>query len=173
MAGKQLFFHDSLLTPIGKLQIASDEESRLTAVLWDDSGESVHRLLSKRYGDGFRMLETRDAGGFTSALRDYLAGNLDAIAGLPVAAFGTSFQQTIWNQLRHIPAGVTISYGELARRAGNPKAARAAGLANGSNPVSIVVPCHRVIGSTNALTGYAGGLERKAWLLRHEGYLLL
>ncbi len=81
---------------------------------------------------------------------------------------GTEFQRRVWGELREIPLGETISYGELARRLGTPGASRAVGLANGRNPVSIVVPCHRVIGADGRLTGYGGGLERKAWLLRHE-----
>jgi O-6-methylguanine DNA methyltransferase len=81
---------------------------------------------------------------------------------------GTPFQQNVWSRLCEIPYGETISYGELARRIGNPKASRAVGLANGRNPVAIIVPCHRVIGANGSLTGYGGGLERKTWLLAHE-----
>ena len=84
---------------------------------------------------------------------------------------GTEFQRTVWQQLRQIPCGEIITYGELAKRIGRPTASRAVGMANCSNPISIVVPCHRVIGSQGALTGYAGGVHRKQWLLKHEGYL--
>lgn len=86
-----------------------------------------------------------------------------------VASLGTPFQQRVWQELRKIPCGTTITYGELAARLGSPTASRAVGMANGSNPVSIVVPCHRVIGANAALTGYTGGVQRKAWLLAHEG----
>jgi len=92
---------------------------------------------------------------------------------LPLAPVGTPFQQRVWTALLDIPHGVTISYGELATRLGDPKASRAVGLANGRNPISIVIPCHRVIGANGNLTGYGGGLDRKEWLLRHEGALLL
>ncbi len=92
---------------------------------------------------------------------------------LPLAPVGTLFQQRVWAALLDIPFGVTISYGELAARLGDPKASRAVGLANGRNPISIIVPCHRVIGANGNLTGYGGGLDRKEWLLRHEGALLL
>ncbi len=92
---------------------------------------------------------------------------------LPLAPRGTPFQQRVWAALLEIPCGVTISYGELATRLGDPKASRAVGLANGRNPISIIVPCHRVIGANGNLTGYGGGLDRKEWLLRHEGALLL
>jgi methylated-DNA-[protein]-cysteine S-methyltransferase len=84
---------------------------------------------------------------------------------------GTEFQRTVWQQLRQIPCGEILTYGQLAQRIGRPTASRAVGMANGSNPISIVVPCHRVIGSQGALTGYAGGVQRKQWLLQHEGYL--
>ena len=86
---------------------------------------------------------------------------------------GTEFQQQVWQELRSIPFGQTVSYGDLARSIGKPSAVRAVGAANGDNPVSIIVPCHRVIGSDGGLTGYGGGLERKQWLLKHEGGLLL
>jgi len=97
---------------------------------------------------------------------------LPAIDDLEVATAGTTFQRDVWRELRRIPVGQTISYSELAQRIGRPKAVRAVGLANGANPVSIVVPCHRVIGANASLTGYGGGLHRKVWLLEHEGVRL-
>ena len=100
-------------------------------------------------------------------LQAYFAGS-PVEFDVPLSLLGTDFQQRVWNELREIPLGETISYGELARRLGAPGASRAVGLANGRNPVSIVVPCHRVIGANGRLTGYGGGLQRKAWLLRHE-----
>jgi methylated-DNA-[protein]-cysteine S-methyltransferase len=105
-------------------------------------------------------------------MRAYFKGDIAAIDRLPVDdTVGTPFQRSIWRALRRIPKGKTISYAELARRIGKPRAVRAAGLANGQNPISIVVPCHRVIGSNGTLTGYGGGIERKRWLLEHEGAL--
>ncbi|HEV3094547.1 MAG TPA: methylated-DNA--[protein]-cysteine S-methyltransferase [Solirubrobacteraceae bacterium] len=100
-------------------------------------------------------------------LQAYFAGELTAFE-LQLDLRGTPFQQRVWAELQEIPYGETISYGELARRVGNPKASRAVGLANGRNPVAIVVPCHRVIGADGSLTGYGGGLDRKVWLLEHE-----
>jgi methylated-DNA-[protein]-cysteine S-methyltransferase len=100
-------------------------------------------------------------------LRAYFDGDLTAFE-IPIRLEGTDFQCEVWSHLQDIPYGETISYGELARRVGSPKASRAVGLANGRNPVSIIVPCHRVIGSNGQLTGYGGGLERKTWLLDHE-----
>jgi O-6-methylguanine DNA methyltransferase len=97
----------------------------------------------------------------------YFAGELSSF-DVEMNLVGTPFQQNVWSRLCEIPYGETISYGELARRIGNPKASRAVGLANGRNPVAIIVPCHRVIGANGSLTGYGGGLERKTWLLAHE-----
>ncbi|WP_312928559.1 methylated-DNA--[protein]-cysteine S-methyltransferase, partial [Pseudescherichia sp.] len=106
-------------------------------------------------------------------LHDYFAGNLSVINDLPTETAGTPFQRAVWKALREIPCGQVIHYGQLAELLGRAGAARAVGAANGSNPISIVVPCHRVIGRNGTLTGYAGGVQRKEWLLRHEGYLLL
>jgi methylated-DNA-[protein]-cysteine S-methyltransferase len=102
-----------------------------------------------------------------SQLDAYFAGTLTEF-DVPLAMNGTDFQRRVWAQLREIPYGETISYGELARRVGSPNASRAVGLANGRNPVAIIVPCHRVIGADGSLTGYGGGLDRKTWLLEHE-----
>jgi methylated-DNA-[protein]-cysteine S-methyltransferase len=104
-------------------------------------------------------------------LAEYFAGTRSDF-DVPLSSTGTDFQQTVWSELRRIPFGVTISYGELAKRIDNPAAVRAVGLANGRNPISIIVPCHRVIGANGSLTGYGGGLPAKEWLLRHEGTLL-
>jgi methylated-DNA-[protein]-cysteine S-methyltransferase len=100
-------------------------------------------------------------------LDDYFSGHRSTF-DIEMNLIGTSFQKSVWSQLCSIPYGETISYGELAQRVGNPKASRAVGLANGRNPIAIIVPCHRVIGADGSLTGYGGGLERKTWLLDHE-----
>ena len=129
----------------------------------------MRRLLDRYYGKGRYTLEpARDPGGLTTAMRAYFKGDIAVIDPLPVETPGTPFQKSVWRALRKIKRGKTISYAELARRIGKPTAVRAAGLANGQNPISIVVPCHRVIGSDGSLTGYGGGLDRKQWLLRHE-----
>src|SRR5215831_1034053 len=103
-----------------------------------------------------------------SCTQAYFDGDLVAVASLPTATNGTNFQRAVWDALRHIAPGETISYGMLANRIGRPSAMRAVGLATGANPIAIVVPCHRVIGANGTLTGYGGGLERKRWLLAHE-----
>lgn len=105
-------------------------------------------------------------------LTAYFAGTLREFT-VPLAFQGTPFQQQVWQQLLTVPYGATTSYQSIANALGNPKAVRAVGAANGQNPISIIAPCHRIIGSDGTLTGYGGGLWRKEWLLRHEGYLLL
>jgi methylated-DNA-[protein]-cysteine S-methyltransferase len=104
-------------------------------------------------------------------LQAYFNGLLTEFT-VPLAMQGTAFQRRVWNELQQIPYGKTLSYGELANRIGQPQASRAVGLANGRNPISILVPCHRVIGANGKLTGYGGGLERKQWLLEHESQLI-
>jgi len=104
-------------------------------------------------------------------LKEYFAG-MRTTFDLPLEPSGTAFQLNVWQLLRTIPYGVTTSYGELARRLGEPKASRAVGAANGANPIPIIVPCHRVVGSRGELTGFGGGIERKRWLLEHEGALI-
>jgi len=110
----------------------------------------------------------RDRFGVHEVLDAYFAGEVGALDTLKVGARGTPFQQEVWQQLREIPVGTTISYGELARRVGRPKAQRAVGMANASNPIALIVPCHRVIRTGGALGGYAFGLDYKRWLLAHE-----
>lgn len=166
------FLVDRLATPIGELLIVADRQGRLRTVDWTDHDARMRRLLDRYYGKGRYTLEAaRDPGGLTKAMRAYFKGDIDAIDKLPVETTGTDFQRSVWRSLRKIRRGKTISYAELACRIGKPRAIRAAGLANGQNPISIVVPCHRVIGSNGTLTGYGGGLPRKKWLLQHEGAL--
>jgi methylated-DNA-[protein]-cysteine S-methyltransferase len=164
---------DRLQTPIGELLIVADSAGKLRTIDWTDHEARMRRLLDRYYGKGgYALQSARDPGGLTSAMRDYFKGDIGAIDRLPVDdTVGTPFQRSVWRALRKIKSGKTISYAELARRIGKPKAVRAAGLANGQNPISIVVPCHRVIGSNGTLTGYGGGLPRKKWLLEHEGAL--
>ena len=116
-----------------------------------------------------RCSRAANPAGLSAAIRAYFDGKLEAIDGLPVATGGTPFQRKVWQALRQIPCGRTLSYGALAKRIGRETAVRAVGHANGDNPISIVVPCHRVIGANGTLTGYGGGIERKRWLLAHEG----
>jgi methylated-DNA-[protein]-cysteine S-methyltransferase len=161
---------DHLETPIGQLALLADEDGRLRAVGWTDGHGRMERHLHTHSGEHtVSLVPISNPGGLTAALRAYFDGDLAAIDGLPVAAAGTEFQRDVWQALREIPCGETRSYAELARRIGRPAAVRAVGLANGANPVGIVVPCHRVIGSDGSMTGYGGGIDRKRWLLAHEG----
>lgn len=125
------------------------------------------RLLT-RHAPGAVVIEGRAPETVRRAVEAYFGGDVRALDGVEVRTGGTDFQRTVWKALRAIPAGETRTYGQLAAAIGSPKAVRAAGLANGQNPVAVIVPCHRVIGANGTLTGYAGGLERKRWLLEHE-----
>jgi methylated-DNA-[protein]-cysteine S-methyltransferase len=154
-------------TPVGELAIVADREGCLRAVDWTDFDDRLHRLLARHYGR-FELEPSRNPGGLSDSILAYFEGDLAAIDNLPVETAGTPFQRLVWRELRRIPCGTWISYSELARRIDRPAAIRAVGLANGANPVGIVVPCHRVIGANGTLTGYGGGIERKRWLLRHE-----
>jgi methylated-DNA-[protein]-cysteine S-methyltransferase len=162
-------FLDRLDTPIGIMLIITDVEGNLRATDWDDHEPRMQTLFTRQYGKkGFTLEEAPAPPNVTCALRQYFAGEVTAIDALPVKTAGTPFQREVWKALRKIPCGTTTSYGELAAQIGRPAAVRAVGLANGANPVGLVVPCHRVIGSDGTLTGYGGGLHRKSWLLRHE-----
>jgi methylated-DNA-[protein]-cysteine S-methyltransferase len=169
MTASLQFFSDSLATPIGQLIYICDSEGRLRMVDWSDHEARALRLLGIHYGkNGYTLTKRRDPFGLTTHLAAYFDGDIHAIDAIPTATAGTAFQREVWRALREIPAAETISYGQLAERIGRPRAVRAVGLANGSNPVGVVVPCHRVIGANGSLTGYGGGLHRKEWLLAHE-----
>lgn len=174
MAEVLTFSIDRLATPIGDMLIVADREGNLRATFWTDHDSDVRLFLQRQYKDvQIEMEPGADPHGLTQAVSSYFGGNLHVIDRLPVKAAGTCFQQEVWRALREIPCGTTISYGELARRIGRPDAVRAVGSANGSNPIGVVVPCHRVIGANGSLTGYGGGIERKRWLLDHERQMRL
>jgi methylated-DNA-[protein]-cysteine S-methyltransferase len=161
------FLTDRIKTPIGDLDIVADEDGRLRAVEWTDHAERMHRSLRIQYGQ-YEFKSARNPAGTSAALRAYFSGDVTAIDRLKVATAGTDFQKSVWKALRSIACGETITYAVLAQRVGRPTAVRAVGHANGDNPISVVVPCHRVIGTNGSLTGYGGGIERKRWLLAHE-----
>ena len=156
-------------TPTGRMLLVTDERGLVHALDWEDHDQRTQRLLGRYYRRV--TLVMREAGKQSAAKQavlEYFAGRLTAIDELRVATSGTEFQNQVWTALRRIPTGQTLSYGALDKEIGRPAAVRAVGLANGSNPIAIVVPCHRVIGANASLTGYGGGLERKHWLLQHE-----
>ena len=160
---------DRFETPIGELMIVADPDGNLRAVEWTDHTDRIQRLLRHHYGkNGFALESAHNPSGLTDAMKSYFGGELASIDALPVRTAGTPFQREVWRALREIPCGKTVSYGKLAERIGRPQAVRAVGLANGANPIGVVVPCHRVIGADGSLTGYGGGIERKRWLLQHE-----
>jgi methylated-DNA-[protein]-cysteine S-methyltransferase len=156
-------------TPLGEFLIVADRDGNLRATAWSDYEEGMRRQLRQHYGEnGFTLEPAHNPGNLTSAIKGYFAGEFSVIDNLSVQTAGTPFQREVWSALRKIPCGSTVSYAAIAEQIGRPSAVRAVGLANGSNPVGVVVPCHRVIGSNGALTGYGGGLHRKRWLLDHE-----
>jgi O-6-methylguanine DNA methyltransferase len=154
-------------SPISTLLLVTDDNGVLRALGFADHEARMHRLLRVHCGD-YTLEQSAMPASITRALDAYFDGIIDGLADLPVATGGTSFQRDVWKALRAIPAGTTMSYGQLAARLGRPGASRAVGAANGANPISIVVPCHRVIGANGTLTGYASGLPHKQWLLDHE-----
>jgi methylated-DNA-[protein]-cysteine S-methyltransferase len=159
---------DRMATPIGEALIVTDDAGIVRALDWTDRESSMTRLLRLHYGS---MVPEPGAApdAVKRLLRRYFEGEIDCLAAIPWRTAGTPFQRGVWTGLTMIPAGATLSYGALAAKLGCPSAVRAVGLANGSNPISLVVPCHRVIGSDGSLTGYGGGIDRKRWLLTHEG----
>ncbi len=157
-------------SPIGEMRLVTDERGVLRALDWTDHRERMQRLLARHYGhDRVRLTDGPTPAALSDRLDAYFAGELDAIEDVPVETRGTLFQRQVWTALRLIPSGQTVSYSAQAAKIGRPSAVRAVGLANGANPVGLVVPCHRVIGADGSLTGYGGGMQRKTWLLRHEG----
>ena len=159
---------DRLATPIGVALVATDEVGRLRAFDWADREADMVRLLRLHYGA--LSPEPGDAPErVRRPLRDYFEGHLERLAAVEWCTAGTPFQRAVWIALTAVMPGETLSYAALAVRLGRPRAVRAVASANGANPVSVVVPCHRVIGTDGSLTGYGGGLERKRWLLQHEG----
>jgi len=168
----QTLYADRLESAIGTLLFIHDHEGLLRALDFHDFEPRMQRLLRFHYGaegDHFAIEDRAAPTAIRRAISNYFLGDLCAIDSIPVATGGTSFQREVWAALRTIQAGTTSSYGALARQLGRPKSVRAVGLANAANPVAVVVPCHRVIGTDGSLTGYGGGISRKRWLLVHEG----
>jgi methylated-DNA-[protein]-cysteine S-methyltransferase len=158
---------DRLHTPIGEALIVTDEHGILRALDWADRQPDMDRLLRLHYGT-----IAPEAGAAPENIRRplhcYFDGDFAPLGVIEWRTGGTLFQRSVWTALTTIPPGETRSYGALADTLGCPKSVRSVGAANGANPISLVVPCHRVIGANGSLTGYGGGLERKRWLLNHE-----
>ena len=154
-------------SPLGKLTAAA-HGPRVCLVHFGPASTSVRSSLQSWYPDA-EIAATANPGGVVDVLRRYFEGDLESLDGIEVELNGTSFQKNVWLALRSVRAGTTMSYSQLAKQVGSPAAVRAVGAANGANPVAVVLPCHRIIGSNGSLTGYGGGLHRKRWLLDHEG----
>jgi methylated-DNA-[protein]-cysteine S-methyltransferase len=167
----ETFAVDRLQTPIGVALLVTDVEGVLRALDWEDYAPRMKELLRLQYG-AVVLQEARAPGEMLKALSAYFNGDIDRLGTIQWRVAGTPFQQKVWNALSKIPAGTTMSYGALASKLDAPNAMRAVGHANGSNPISVVVPCHRLIGANGALVKYGGGLSRKRWLLEHEGVAL-
>jgi methylated-DNA-[protein]-cysteine S-methyltransferase len=161
---------DTIDSEIGPIVIVTNARA-LCALDFADCEERLKELLTRRFEEIVLRHEDNPLG-VSERVRAYFAGELHSLEDVVVDPGGTEFQQMVWSALRRIPVGATRTYGQLAASIGRPTASRAVGLANSLNPVAIAIPCHRVIGRNASLTGYAGGLPRKQWLLRHEGVLL-
>ncbi len=162
------FTLDRLKTPIGTMLLVTDDDGALRALDFEDYEARMKELLRLQYGS-VTLGKGRAPKTMRSALSAYFDGDFAALKTIEWRVAGTPFQRKVWTALPKIPAGNTMSYGALALRLGVPNAMRAVGHANGSNPISVVIPCHRLIGANGSLVKYGGGLHRKAWLLRHEG----
>ncbi len=157
---------DHIASPIGAILLISDGDA-VHALDFAEYEPRMHRLLSLHYGS-YTLTPGSGAEAVSRDIQAYFDGDLAVLDRVRVRTGGTVFQRQVWAALRLIPPGTTTAYGRLAAQIGRPGASRAVGLANGANPVAIVVPCHRVIGADASLTGYGGGLHRKQWLIAHE-----
>jgi methylated-DNA-[protein]-cysteine S-methyltransferase len=164
-------FVDRMGSPIGTILLVFDAAGRVRALDFEDHEARMHRLLRRHYGpegEAYRLTPAAAPSSVAAQLDAFFGGDLRALDDIDVACGGTPFQREVWTALRRIPIGTTTTYGELAKAIGRRDASRAVGAANGANPIAIIVPCHRVIGAGGDLTGYAGGVQRKQWLLAHE-----
>lgn len=159
--------YEDVETPLDTFRVA-EREGRLCAAAFGDRWDRVAPRVESRFGAiGWVEGRTRAA----EAIRQYFGGEIEAIDDVDVDTAGSTFQASVWSQLRRIQAGSTMSYSKLADAVGAPGAARAVGTANGANPVCLVVPCHRVVRADGAIGGYGGGVRRKEWLLDHESHI--
>jgi methylated-DNA-[protein]-cysteine S-methyltransferase len=165
---------ETLATPLGQLVLVSDADGALLGADFVDTEARLQRSLERRFGRAGWRLERAQRGLDSprlQALRAYFQGALHALHGLPLQLHGSDLQREVWPALRAVAPGRTESYAELAARIDRAGSARAIGTAVAANPLLLVLPCHRIVGAGGALTGYAAGIERKRWLLEHEGVL--
>jgi methylated-DNA-[protein]-cysteine S-methyltransferase len=167
----ETFSVDRLETPIGVALMITDTDGALRAFDWEDHVTRIRELLRLQYG-AVELKDARAPKAIRCAMSSYFEGDLAALRTITWRIAGTPFQQKVWNALPKIRTGTTMTYGALAARLGSPNAMRAVGHANGSNPISVVIPCHRLIAANGSLVKYGSGLARKRWLLTHEGVAL-
>jgi methylated-DNA-[protein]-cysteine S-methyltransferase len=166
------FALDRLKTPIGVALLVTDRDGVLCALDWEDHDVRMRELLRLQHGP-VSLTEAAAPRAMTQALSAYFDGDLARLNDIPWRVAGTPFQRKVWTALPMIRPGTTMSYGALAAHLGSPRAMRAVGHANGANPISVVIPCHRLISADGSLVKYGGGLERKRWLLAHEGIIVM
>lgn len=160
---------ETIETPIGPVVLVADETGALAMAEFADCEHRMDRWLQRRLHSGrYTLGPGAISAAVKQAFENYFGGDVAALRDVAVRLDGTAFQNEVWTALRGIPPGETFAYGAFAERLGRPQSARAVGHANGANPLSIVVPCHRLVGADGALTNYGGGIERKRWLLDHE-----
>ena len=168
-------FEERFSTPLGEVVIWADDQDQIYALDWSDYTTRMRKLFQRQHPKKSYSVQPSSprscASKAAKAVQRYFDGELTALNTVPYTLGGTAFQQQVWQALSTIPCGSTWSYTQLAHAIQRPKAVRAVGSAIGANPISLIIPCHRVIGHNQQLIGYAGGLERKRWLLRHEGAL--
>jgi len=162
---------DTVHTPLGDVLVVV-ADGVLRSLDFEDCRPRMMALLAKRFKT-VTLVPAKNPAGISDRVRDYFAGELGALDTVPTDTGGTDFQQQVWQGLRKISPGTVMGYGELACALSRPKAVRAVGMANSLNPIAIALPCHRVVGASGKLTGYAGGLARKLWLLEHEGVAVI
>jgi methylated-DNA-[protein]-cysteine S-methyltransferase len=164
------FYLSKIDSPLGEILLVVDDQERVRALDYGSYKSRLQRLLRDHYGE-YTLSERAAPAGISDALGRYFAGDLNALTDIHTATNGSALQTRVWEALRTIPAGRTTSYGDLAKQLGfeDPRAAIDIGAACGSNPIAIIDPCHRVISKDGGLRGYAGGVQRKRWLLEHEG----
>ena len=161
---------DIYKSPIGEILIIGDKD-QLVLMDFNDCQDRIAKLLKRRFGQ-YSLLKNPNLLGMQDKLDAYFNKDWESFNRVSLETKGTEFQQTVWQELQRIPIGTTYSYDKLANEIRNPKAVRAVASANANNPIAIIIPCHRVIGKNGSMRGYAGGIDRKVWLLRHEGAII-
>ena len=163
------FFSSTIPTPVGSLTYLYSKEKEVYAVFFETQAKHIETYLEKNFAS--YEVKALKSGAYDSLFKKYFKGDADALSQIPVAVTGTKAQIAIWNAVGKIKPGKVARYKDIAKQVGNEKAVRSVGSAIGANPVCLIVPCHRVLASDGSLGGYSAGLDKKEWLLKHEGVL--